>query len=483
MKRRVWVPLGSFLVLGIVRAAGWIGRPPAGPAPGLAAAADRDGPAGPGGPAGADGPAVAVDAPAAAGMELLERLRDKDSRGPTLEQALADPGLAAWVLARLEQADFPASRVRELGWLLRAVLTVWQDLEPPPPFARRGYLERVVAAAARGDRAGSAAAFAWRGQRLLGPTNLDLVHGARPDRIDGLQAGQTGAGRASAYLAMLEDTLRSHLDLEQDAVVLSYLEDPSARVRMLARRLWFALERSGGWIAALEGLGALADAERLDLLRQIAQQAELGQAVAALRLAEQRFGLHQSFLGAWADLGQRDPRAVAGVYAELLEAGQLARLPEGDYLADPAADPGGYQEMQDVFHEARTRASLVTAYLVTAEHQGGVDWELIESAAWREWNPVVRGTAWTALAGSGLAEPVASAYQQLLDPAWRASARIPGVESDSHLAPGLAQLAEALPDGTLRGYRELLSSFRLSADERAGLEAILTRRAGGDGDM
>ncbi|MBL7009365.1 MAG: hypothetical protein ISR76_10225 [Planctomycetes bacterium] len=433
---------------------------------------------------GGEGRTRLPDQPAAGPpTDLLDQLHRREERGAALERALADPGLASWVLERLERVDFVSARHRELGWALRAVLTVWEDLPVAPPLERPDYLSRVVAAGARHDRAASAVAFAWSDQRLLAAEDLALVQSARPEQIDGLGSFEAGERRAAMFLALLEDVLGAHLDRGLDPVVLAYLGDPSAQVRMLARRLWFATERSGGWTAALAGIQELAREERLALMRQIAQQADLEQAVAALRLAEERFGEGQGFLPAWVDLGGREPEAVASVYAELLVSGRASVLPEGAYLVDPERDPGGFLELRDVFAEGRGRSNLLTAYLVTAENRGSVDWDLVEASSQREWNPLVRGTSWTALAGSGEADRVASAYQQLIDPDWRSSTRIPGVQNDSHLVPGLRELAQGLPVDALGEYRQALAGFRLAAEELAGLEQLLEGRRGSAGDM
>ncbi len=414
---------------------------------------------------------------------LLDRLHDRAERGAALEQALHQTGMAAWVLARLEAADFPSPRKRELGWALRAVLTVWQDLPVAPELDREAYLRRVAAAGARHDRPAAAIAFAWRQQRLLHDGHLGLVQGVRPDRIDGIGAGQPGAGRASMFLALLEDVLRAKLELGQDQPVLARLEDPSAEVRMLARRLWFETERSGGWMAALAGLDALDHAEQLDLLRAIASLAEPELALEALRQAEFRAGERQGYLGAWVDLGGRRPNLVGGLYAELLEARQWAVLPEGDYLADPALDPDGYQELEDVFREGRGRSNLLTAYLVSAEHSGGVDWALLADSSLQEWNPLVRGTAWSALAGNGQPEGQQAAFQHLLDPSWRSAARIPGVDTDEHLMPGLRELAAGLPADALPEYQRTLGDFRLGEAASAELDRLIQDRLAEGRDM
>lgn len=478
----------SFIVIGTALMVAWIGRsgerpvPPAGGSERTLAAELT--PAEPARAAGAREALPAVAGVSRATEDLLERLHDRAGRNAALEEALADPELARWLLARLEQADFPSTRKRELGWLLRGVLTVWAELPAPPPWSRAEYLALVVAAGARHDRPADAIAFAWERQRLLDAEQLPLVETARPERIDGLQPHEDGAARASMFLVLLEDALRCQLERGFVTVVLRYCEDPSPAVRALAWRLWSADERSGGWEAAIERMADLGPQERLAIAREIAQIDPPERAAELLREAELRWGPEGGFLPAWVDLGGRRPDLVGKVYADLLQAGQLGAMPEGDYLLDPALDPGDHQLQADVFREGRGRANLLTAYLVTAEHAGCLDWELIGDAVLRDWNPIVRDAAWTSLAGSGVDGAAAEAYQHLLDPGWREAARIPGVPGDGHLVPGLQALAGSLVEPhALLGLRGLLDQLEIGAEERAGLVASIDERLARAGDM
>jgi hypothetical protein len=414
-------------------------------------------------------------------LGLLERVHEREGRGPAIEAALRRPELPAWVLERLERADFPPERRRSLAWLLRAVLTVWEELPDPEPTPRDRYLARVVAAGAGSDRSAAVVRLCWSRQRLLSADHLGLVQTARPTDLD-LPAGAAGAERAAMHLALLEDAWRGCLERGLDAAVIEGLEDPSRAVRQLARRLWFATERSGGWKEALLLLAGWPHAEQADLLTAMAAAAPPEEALATLTAAEFAPQERAGFLGAWIELARRAPDLVGDRYAELLASGQRAVLPQPRGWGDTGPDADPSLALEDVLREGRGRNHLLTAGLLAGGASGRTDWSRVEDAAWMEWNPVVRSTAWRALTAGG-PQPSATALQQLMDPSWVRGARLPGVEDDGHLMPGLAALAGALPLGRLGDLERGAAGLRLAEEQAAEFRRLLEERRRAASDM
>ncbi len=418
---------------------------------------------------------------AALDLGLLERVHQREGRGAAIEAALRRPELPAWVLERLEREDFPPERRRSLAWLLRAVLTVWDELPAPAPAPRDPYLARVVAAGAGSDRSAAVVRLCWSRQRLLSADHLGLVQAARPADLE-LPDGAEGAERAAMHLALLEDAWRGCLERGLDAAVLEGLEDPSRAVRQLARRLWFATERSGGWKEALLLLSGWPHEEQADLLAAMAAAAPPEEALAALTAAEFAPQERAGFLGAWIELARRAPERVSDRYAELLASGQRAVLPQPRGWGDTGPDADPALALEDVLREGRGRNHLLTAGLLAGGATGRTDWGRVEDAAWMEWNPVVRSTAWRALTGGG-PPAAATALQQLMDPSWVDGARLPGVEDDGHLMPGLVALASTLPSGRLGDLERGAAGLRLAEEQAAELRRLLEERRREASDM
>ncbi len=374
-----------------------------------------------------------------------------------LEANLPRPDLIPWLLERLEAGDIPRDRGhRPWVQLMRGVIEGWEQRDPAPGMSRREFLRRALIAGSTHPASGTIVFWTWKGQRYLDPSFEAIVESTR----EPLQAG--GRQASQRYLVVLEDLLRSHLELGQAEPVLARLEDPLPRVRGLALRL---LLEAGDPVAEGGLVRCFADLPSSDqrgVAKWIGEQLPPERAAAQLLLLQDNFRDQGLLSGGWQALAYREVQLVES--ALLLEI-ERSPGPSSGAARTLEAERAGYKS--PIADEVRS-TSMDQSYLISALSSAHLQGGRAASADGylrvldRAWNPLVRVQAWTALAGAPDAATRSLALSCLQEDRG-GFLRDAGSFASSQIGESVEKLSRLLTDEELRLLSvELLPGLELS---------------------
>ncbi len=379
---------------------------------------------------------------------LLDAIAHESTRGQVIPAALARPGTAIWVLRRLEEADFHTSQARSVGWLLRGVLLLRDSLPDGLPLPLDSYLSRVFGAGSLHRSAAEAVIWAWHGIRLLDSHHEELVSNTRPS------FPAASAFHSRLHLALLEDLLRAFLEEGSGQRVEQSLQDPWPEVRSLARRLLLEDGRSWQSIVAASSLATPTEIRVWGnaLAKQLPPQ-EAAQALLHLEALTQA----EELFSPWSLLASRSPGAVGKAWEDLLA---TAAVPE----TAPSLDSS--------WQEGKIRQRVLLALAVGAPGDPTTRGTL-DRATWQEPNPLVRISAWSALAEAADQKSRSLALARLQAPD-RQEALSLGSLGTAPLVEGLRALARTATPSQRSDLVAVLGTLGLNHEIQAELRHMLT---------